>query len=242
MRGAQGWPPCYHSAARRKEKSEGWKGRQRVHIEEIMGRAVKCTLFALCCVGLFLRHIPPGSDAVIHNDPRRSGVSQVLTLDEKILCLTPLLCSFTSSWFTFSLPSPLFLSCLSFSLCSPFPPAPYPVSPSLLAQWLSSVTTLVLQTESRVSSLWEGCSPKENPPLFPRQHKQQTQTSKCTRMLKCCVSQDSEFKWRMGKIPTHSHSTLNQVSHWHMRNPKSYWLISSWYSLIWILDHVLMKY
>lgn len=71
----------------REQRMEGKKrGKDTV---EIIGKELSKihSVLAQCCVCVLVRHIPPGSDAVIHRDPqttRRSRVSQALTFDEKI--------------------------------------------------------------------------------------------------------------------------------------------------------------
>lgn len=128
-----------------------------------------------------MRHIPPGSDAVIHHDSEnqlRSRISQALTF------LSPLHCCILSLplYLLFNFPRIYFYPAsrsprhLLFSSISSIPISLF-CSISLAALKCNNISF----TESHVSSLSEGCSP-ENPPLFLCQYKRQSQMNKCTRM------------------------------------------------------------
>lgn len=82
---------------KRRRAESTYRGDNRLNCQIHTFSSVPCVCVCACVLA---RHIPPGSDAVIHRDPqktRRSGVSQALTFDEKISCVSLLLYSFTSS-------------------------------------------------------------------------------------------------------------------------------------------------
>lgn len=141
-------------------------------LEEIIGRAVRCSLLSLGVGRVLLRHIPPGSDAVIHHDSQNqhgSKVGQALTFNEKMRCPAPPPHSFTSSKCTF------FFTSLA-SIFSPPPFFSHLFSPSPP----DSISSVALQCNNISFTNAVSCFQfvRASPRLFLRRWKQQRQMDK----------------------------------------------------------------